>query len=46
VARLRAEVPALGEDRLLAPELERAAGLVREGALLAASGAAFPELGA
>ncbi len=46
VARLRAEVPALGDDRLLAPELERAARLVREGALIAASGAAFPELGA
>ena len=43
---LRAEVPALGEDRYLAPDLEAAAALVRDGALLAASGAAFPELGA
>jgi histidine ammonia-lyase len=46
VARLRQAVPALGEDRFLAPDLEAAAGLVREGALLAASGAAYPELGA
>ena len=44
LARLRAAVPALGEDRFLAPDLEAAAGLVRDGALLAASGAAFPEL--
>jgi histidine ammonia-lyase len=46
LARLRAAVPALGEDRFLAPDLEAAATLVRDGALLAASGAAFPELGA
>ncbi len=45
IARLRADVPALGEDRFLAPDLETAARLVRDGALLAASGAAFPELG-
>ena len=45
LARLRAEVPALGEDRFLAPDLETAARLVRDGALLEASGAAFPELG-
>ncbi len=44
VERLRADVPPLGEDRFLAPDLETAAGLVREGALVAASGAAFPEL--
>jgi histidine ammonia-lyase len=44
LARLRADVPPLGEDRYLAPDLERAAGLVRDGALLAASGATFPEL--
>ena len=42
LARLRAEVPALGEDRYLAPDLEAAARLVRGGALLAASGAAVP----
>ena len=46
IARLRADVPPLGEDRYLAPDLEAAAALVRDGALLAASGAAFPELGA
>jgi histidine ammonia-lyase len=45
LARLRATVPALGEDRYLAPDLEAAATLVREGVLTAASGAAFPELG-
>jgi histidine ammonia-lyase len=45
LARLRAAVPALGEDRYLAPDLEAAAALVREGALLAASGTDFPELG-
>ena len=44
LARLRAAVPALGEDRFLAPDLEAAAALVRDGSLLAASGAAFPEL--
>ncbi len=46
LARLRQAVPALGEDRFIAPDLEAAAQLVREGALLQASGAAFPELGA
>ena len=44
LARLRAAVPALGEDRFLAPDLEAAAALVRDGALIAASGAAFPAL--
>ena len=44
LARLRAEVPALGEDRYMAPDLEAAARLVREGALIAASGADFPGL--
>ena len=44
MARLRAEVPALGEDRFLAPDLEAAAALVRDGALVAASGADFPGL--
>jgi histidine ammonia-lyase len=44
LARLRQAVPPLGEDRLLAPDLEAAARLVRDGALLAASGATFPEL--
>lgn len=45
IACLRASVPPLAEDRLLAPDLEAAAALVRDGALLAASGAAFPKLG-
>ena len=44
LARLRAEVPPLGDDRYLAPDLEAAARMVRDGSLLAASGAAFPEL--
>jgi len=46
VARLREEVAALGADRYLAPDLERAAGLIRSGAAAAASGVAFPALGA
>jgi histidine ammonia-lyase len=44
LARLRAEIPPLGEDRYLAPDLVAGAALVRDGALLAASGAAFPEI--
>ncbi len=44
VARLRAEVPALGQDRYVAPELEIAADLVRSGALVAAAGQPFPHL--
>ncbi len=46
VARLREEVAALGAARYLAPDLERAAGLIRSGAAAAASGVAFPALGA
>ncbi len=38
VARLRADVPPLGEDRYLAPELEIAAELVRSGQLLGRRG--------
>ena len=45
LARLREDVPALGPDRILAGDLEDAAALVRSGALVDASGAAFPELG-
>ncbi len=45
IARLRADVPSLGEDRYVAPELEAAAALVRSGALVAAAGLEFPELG-
>jgi histidine ammonia-lyase len=33
--RLRLEIPALARDRVLAPEMERAAALVREGELVA-----------
>jgi histidine ammonia-lyase len=44
LVRLRADVPALGADRFLAPELETAARLVRDGALIEASGADFPGL--
>ncbi|WP_373356312.1 histidine ammonia-lyase [Pseudoroseicyclus sp. CXY001] len=42
IARLREDIPALAEDRYLAPELELAAGLVREGALT--KGLDLPEL--
>ncbi|MFP4002946.1 MAG: histidine ammonia-lyase [Alphaproteobacteria bacterium] len=37
--RIRESVPALGGDRYLSPDLETAAGLVREGALIEAVGA-------
>ncbi len=37
IARLRADVPPLGADRYLAPELEAAAGLIRSGELAAAA---------
>ena len=32
LARIRAEIPPLGQDRLIAPDMERAAALIREGA--------------
>jgi len=38
VARLRSDVPELTVDRYLAPDLEAAAGLIREGVLTRASG--------
>jgi histidine ammonia-lyase len=38
IAALRAEVAALGPDRYLAPDLERAAGMIRSGALIVAAG--------
>ncbi len=38
VARLRQEVPPLGQDRPVAPDMERAAALVREGVLVAEAG--------
>jgi histidine ammonia-lyase len=40
-AALREVVPPLGEDRALAPDIERASALVRSGALLAAAEAAL-----
>jgi histidine ammonia-lyase len=46
VARLRRAVPALEEDRFMAPDLEAAAELVRDGALLAVADVTFPEVGA
>jgi histidine ammonia-lyase len=45
VDQLRKIVPALGDDRYLAPELDQAAALVRQGAITAAPGVALPELG-
>ena len=46
VARLRQDVPALGDDRYIAPELEQAAQLVANGAISTAAGISLPELGA
>jgi histidine ammonia-lyase len=44
VARLRADIPALAEDRYLAPDITAAAGLVASGALVEAAGVAMPGL--
>jgi histidine ammonia-lyase len=44
LARLRTDIPALGEDRFLAGDLDNAAGLVSNGALLAALTTAMPGL--
>ncbi len=38
LGRLRQDVPPLAEDRYMAPDIETAAALVREGALVAAAG--------
>ncbi|RYH12260.1 histidine ammonia-lyase [Tropicimonas sp. IMCC6043] len=46
LARLRDEVATLAEDRFLAPDLERAAGFVRDGTFAAAVGFDLPELAA
>jgi histidine ammonia-lyase len=43
-AALRERVPHLQDDRFLAPDIAAAADLVRSGALVAATGAALPEL--
>ncbi len=45
LGRLRTDVPALGPDRFLAPDLEAAAALVRIGALIASAAVALPEIG-
>ena len=44
VARLRADVAPLGEDRYLAPDLDAAARLVASGALAGAAGVTLPAL--
>ena len=45
VGRLRDRVPAIAEDRFLAGDIEAAAALVRDGALVAAAWLSAPELG-
>ncbi len=42
ITRVRADVPALVEDRYLSPDLEQAVGLVESGALLRAAGITDP----
>jgi histidine ammonia-lyase len=46
IIRLRENVPVLGGDRYIAPELEIAAKLVRSGEIQKAAGVSLPELGA
>ncbi len=46
IARLREDVAELGADRTLAPDLERAATLVRTRAVVEAAGVTFPALDA
>ena len=46
VARIREDVKTLGEDRYLAPDLETAATLVRDGVVISATGLALPSLSA
>ncbi|MGV6805282.1 MAG: histidine ammonia-lyase [Ruegeria sp.] len=46
IARVRADIPALGEDRYLAPDLEMAKDLVADGSLLKAVSIPLPELSA
>ena len=45
-AAIRAEVPTLADDRHFAPDMEKATALVTSGALVAASGAALPDVAA
>ncbi|MEP3328881.1 histidine ammonia-lyase [Sedimentitalea sp.] len=44
VARVREDVATLGEDRYLAPDLERAATMIANGDIVAAAGVDMPEL--
>ena len=44
IARVRADIPPLGEDRYLAPELEAAKDMVADGAILAAVDVPMPGL--
>ena len=44
LAAFRAQVPALGDDRYLAPDIARAAAMVSEGALAEATGLTMPRL--
>ena len=44
VARLRQDVATLGEDRYLAPDLERAAKLIASGEIAELTGVSMPEL--
>ena len=44
LARLRADVATLGDDRYLAPDLHAAAALIANGDLAAASGLSLPQL--
>ena len=46
VTRVREDVETLGEDRYLAPDLERAAAMVASGAIVTAAALDMPELGA
>jgi histidine ammonia-lyase len=43
-ARLRTHVPHLDDDRYLAPDIAKAADLVRSGEIIAAAGVAMPGL--
>ncbi len=45
MARLRAVVPALGDDRYMAPEIEAASALIASGEIARGTGIAMPELG-
>ncbi|WP_205512030.1 histidine ammonia-lyase [Ruegeria sp. AD91A] len=45
MARLRAVVPALGDDRYMAPEIEAASALIAGGEIARGTGIAMPELG-